>query len=56
METSSFRCGTKRVPTEVLLAPSKSTQDGPVGFPGPPGVRKKLSATDCDPLGVTGTG
>lgn len=41
---------------EVLLAPSKSTQDEPTDFIGPPGVRKKLSATNCDPLGVTGTG
>lgn len=31
-------------------------QGEPVGFVGPPGVRKKLSATGWDPLGVTGTG
>ena len=41
---------------EVLLAPSKSMQEEPMDFTGPPGVRKKLSATNCDPLGVTGTG
>lgn len=41
---------------EVLLALSKSTQEEPFGFVGPPGVRKKLSATNWDPLGVTGTG
>ena len=31
-------------------------QEEPMDFTGPPGVRKKLSATNCDPLGVTGTG
>ena len=45
----------KRVPTGVWLAPSKSMQE-PAGFVGPPGVRKKLSATGWGPLGVTGTG
>lgn len=31
-------------------------QGEPSNLVGPPGVRKKLSATNCDPLGVTGTG
>lgn len=56
VETSNFRCGTNRVPSEVLLAPSKSMQKEPADFTGPPGVRKKLSATNCGPFGVTGTG